>query len=521
MMLTQSEREYLLESMTALLDEYDYDYSEQALDDILDVWEGRKANLIEAFKKHPNYVDGKFMIAFNVDYERPLDENGAKAFWYWLERNAVVELRDKVPAEIIEQRKAEYCTCLPSDLFAFLANMYTIANRTITDETAAQINKMLPNIRAQGGQKTSRVINKICTYLGYDKADGYNREFARFADSLSPMKITRHTVLSLNPLDYLTMSFGNSWSSCHTIDKTNKRGMPNSYSGCYSSGTMSYMLDGASMVFYTVDTAYDGDDYWDQPKINRQMFHYCADKLVQGRLYPQDNDGCADLYTQNRIIVQEIIANIFDFPNLWKLESGTDAASRYIISEGTHYRDYRHYGNCTLSIIKGSDNEERFTVGANPICINCGDRHGHEDNISCCVSKYSCANCGCDIDEDDSYYVNGNHYCEDCVTFCEVCDNYELNDNVHWVESEDRYVCNGCLNEYYAYCIHCGEYYDKDDMTWIESEGRYVCGNCIGEYYFECDECEEYFRVRDKYTHNDKSMCEECYESAIDEEEAS
>ena len=90
MMLTQSEREYLLESMTALLDEYDYDYSEQALDDILDVWEGKKATLLEAFKKHPNYVDGKFMIAFNVDYERPLNESGAKAFWYWLERNAVV-----------------------------------------------------------------------------------------------------------------------------------------------------------------------------------------------------------------------------------------------------------------------------------------------------------------------------------------------------------------------------------------------------------------------------------------------
>ena len=522
MMITQSEREYLLKSMRELLDEYDYKYTDEALDKIICEWADKKGTLIEAFKKHPNYVDGKFMIAFNVDYERPLNADGAVVFWYWLERNAVVPMRHDLPVEVLEQRRKEQCTCLPSRLYTFLHDMYTIANRTISSETAAQINEMLPNIRAQGGQKTSRVINKICTYLGYDKADGYNREFAKFADSLNPMKITRHTVLSLNPLDYLTMSFGNSWSSCHTIDKTNKRHMPNSYSGCYSSGTISYMLDGASMVFYTVDSEYDSNEYWDQPKINRQMFHYCADKLVQGRLYPQDNDGCSDLYTANRVIVQEIIAKIFEFPNLWKLETGTSAADRYIISNGTHYRDYRNYGNCTLSIIKDSDNEEKFVVGSSPICVSCGDRHNHEDSICCCDEAHTCANCGCSIDEDDRYYVDGQYYCDECVTYCECCDRYELNDNTRWIESEDRYVCTSCLGEYYAYCYHCDEYHNTDNMTWVESEDRYVCDDCLDEYYFMCDDCEEYFRVRNKYTHNESSLCEKCYEKAIaDEEEAS
>ena len=164
----------------------------------------------------------------------------------------------------------------------------------------------------------------------------------------------------MNPLDYLTMSFGNSWASCHTIDKTNKRRMPNSYEGMYSSGTVSYMLDKPSMVFYTVDAAYEGKDFWHEPKINRQMFHWAEDKLVQGRLYPQDNDGNGGAYTPYREIVQKIMSEIFEFPNLWTVSKGTDAASKYVVSEGTHYRDYESYSNCTLSRPKGSENEEYF-----------------------------------------------------------------------------------------------------------------------------------------------------------------
>jgi hypothetical protein len=201
-------------------------------------------------------------------------------------------------------------------------------------------------------------MNKLFTYLGYNKHPDYNREFAKYADALNPLVIKRHTILSLNPLDYLTMSFGNSWASCHTIDKENKRNMPNSYQGQYSSGTMSYMLDATSMVFYTVDKSYEGIEYWTQPKINRQMFHYAEDKLVQGRLYPQDNDGCQNEYTGYRNLVQEIIAQVLEVPNLWSLKIGTNAAGRYIYTRGTHYADYCYYDNCSLSTLKGSENED-------------------------------------------------------------------------------------------------------------------------------------------------------------------
>lgn len=522
--LTMTERAYLLKSMQELLDEYDYDYQTSSLDDIIDEWATQKATLIEAFKKHPNYVDGKFLIAFDYNYERGLDTNVISRFSRYIDEVSSV-YEDLIPDDIKEQREAEGVRQLPIKLYDFLMIDLKkwIIGRTIDEETAKYIEKILPQVHPHAGEKSSRVINRICTYLGYHKHPDYNREFAKFADGLSPLKITRHTVLSINPLDYLTMSFGNSWASCHTIDKNNKRGMPNNYSGCYSSGTISYMLDGSSMVFYTVDSEYDGNDYWTQPKINRQMFHYGEDKLVQGRLYPQDNDGDGEAYTPYRNIVQNIMSVIFDFPNLWNLKKGISAASLYIQTKGTHYVDYAHYDNCSLSRIKDRENENTFVVGARPICINCGDRHDTAENINCCNVGTICDGCGRRIyDEDDECWVGDDCYCSECATWCDVCSSYHRNGDTHWVEHEDRYVCNNCLDRYYTYCECCLEYVDNDYATYVEDADGYVCDDCLSEYYEKCEKCGKYFRSSDMHKGEDGYYCDDCYvpEENEDEEEA-
>jgi hypothetical protein len=507
--------------MTKLLDEYDYEYTDSAIDEIIDEWATQKATLIEAFKKHPNYVDGKFLIAFDYDYERGLDTKVISRFSRYIDEVSSV-YEDLIPDDIKEQREAEGARQLPIKLYDFLMLDLKkwIIGRIIDEETAKYIEKILPQVHPHTGEKSSRVINRICTYLGYHKHPDYNREFAKFADGLSPITIKRHTVLSINPLDYLTMSFGNSWASCHTIDKANKRGMPNSYQGMYSSGTMSYMLDGSSMVFYTVDSEYEGNDYWTQPKINRQMFHYGEDKLVQGRLYPQDNDGDGEAYTPYRNIVQGIMSTIFDFPNLWNLKKGIDAASLYIQTKGTHYADYKNFANCSLSRIKYRENENMFIVGAEPICVNCGNRHLVSDNINCCSAGSICADCGRRIyDEDDEFWVNDQCYCRDCVTWCECCNEYYRNDDTTYIEDEDRYVCRYCRNDYYDYCEDCDSWYHRDNMWHIEGNDSWVCHNCRDDYYY-CSNCGEYFT--EDQVHEDKHgnyYCDYCYVPEDEEED--
>jgi hypothetical protein len=263
------------------------------------------------------------------------------------------------------------------------------------------------------------------------------------------------------------------------------------------------------MVFYTVDAKYDDDEYWTQPKIIRQMFHYGEDKLVQARLYPQDNDGNNDVYKPYRELVQEIIATIFNFPNLW-ITKGYDSIHSYTLSYGTHYKDYEHFSYCRISKIKGRENENRMVIGASPICIECGERHDYESNINCCTgSGEYCYDCGCRISEDEVIWIDGDPYCRDCVSYCDYCNEYHRGDSTY-IESDGISVCDWCLSEYYVWCENCDEYHHIDNSTYVESLGRYVCDDCLDEYV-KCEFCGEYFE-EDEITvnGNEENVCNDC-----------
>lgn len=512
--ITETERNYLLSSMTNLLRTYDYNPTDEALNKIIDKWATEKANLITAFKRHPNYLPGQFMIAFSTDYERCINPNTLDSFREYIMSLVRSSVRKAaLPEEIILQASREGCSYLPDRLYRFLDTLYNVQSRNIDDDIATQINEMLPNIHAHDGEKTSRVMNRIFTYLNYTQDSEYNREFAKYADALSPMTIKRHTVLSLNPLDYLTMSFGNSWSSCHTIDTENKRDMPDGYEGMHASGTMSYMLDPSSMVFYTVDSSYDGIEFWNEPKINRQMFHYGEDKLVQGRLYPQDNDSGAPEYKTYRMLVQEIMATIFDFPNLWNTTRGTDEASAYILSRGTHYHDYNNFDNCTLSRRTEKLNDNSFVVGSNPLCIHCGEEHTIHDNLDCCDAhrgQKKCAHCGEWHDNDDMHEIDGEWFCEYCCIQCRCCGK--------WVRSELTYVndygkvCDECLaGENFIKCADCGEVYFKPYA--FKYEDKFICNECFRRYYTKCQVCGKVIRkMLAKTFPGGATACKTCFD---------
>ena len=186
------------------------------------------------------------------------------------------------------------------------------------------------------------------------------------------------------------MSFGNSWTSCHSIDKKNVRNRDKRSNGEYSSGTESYMLDGTSMVFYTVDAEYNGNHLELQDKINRNMFHFYDGNLIQGRVYPQSCDSGSDnLYDDIRNVVQKVIADILEVPNLWNLNRGYSWCKSASNSHGTHYTDYNRFDTCTLSTLQDHTkfNFRRVNIGHNPICPHCGDTHDNRYNIECYYCK--------------------------------------------------------------------------------------------------------------------------------------
>ena len=526
-MITSEERRLLVQQMKDLLYDYDYSYNVYALEKIVDKWAENKANLIEAFKKHPNYLEGKFMIAFDADFDREISNGQSVTFRNWL-LTIYDDIKDNFPTEVIEGIKEsnvrwrersfvsnenENPYKFPHFLDDFIWSLEHFAKRTLDEDVARKLDAAIPNAHIHANEKTSRAVNKICTYLGFAKHPNYNKEFAKYADSLSPLKIKRHTILSINPLDYLLMSNGNSWSSCHGIDDDG---------GCYSSGTISYMLDRTSMVFYTVDSSYNGNEYYNERKITRQMYHYAEEKLIQGRLYPQSNDLAGrDPYDEYRAIVQKIVSELFGFHNRWKLTRGTNAISNYTYSSGTHYRDYRHFDQCTISRVRDSENENAIYIGHEPICIECGSYHDVEESINCCNvnGRYTCECCGARIDEDDVCWVGDDAYCDGCATYCDCCGEYAHNEDVTWIESERRYVCDHCRDNYYFYCDECGEWENKDDMYYIESENIYVCHYCRHNEFERCNECGELFRNADIEMYDSDWYCTNCLEDIKAEEE--
>ena len=545
--ITEEERKEILDNMEKLLEEYDYTYTERALNKIIDTWAEDKAGLIALFKKHPNYIDGKFMIAFDKDYSRDVDPHGVKMFVKWINshKSEFIKNLNEEPKEIAqkdrERRIQQYmdvfgCTFDYAESRVVLNfpeyackmfDTYFLSKTFLGEGSLEVLNKISPNLRFSEGMKMSRAVNKVCTWLGINKHPEYNKEFAKFADAINPLKIVRHTIISINPIDYLTMSFGNSWASCHTIDKKNTRGMDNSYEGMYSSGTVSYMLDGVSMVFYTVDASYNGNEYFFQDKINRNMFHYGNDKLIQGRVYPQCNDdGGNGIYKDFREIVQSVMAECLGIPNLWITKHGTSEIYPWVESYGTHYCDYTSFDQCCISRPKGIENEELVKIGHNPICIECGYEHSVENCINCCRSNNTicCAACGEVIDEDEAWYISGDYYCCDCSYTCECCDERVVRDDITFVYNRSGWeigVCEECRDEYYEYCEHCGDYYQRDCMNWVESEREYVCDNCFENEFGTCDACGE-IHLMDNLHYDEETgdnYCNYCYEELLEERE--
>lgn len=388
-------------------------------------------------------------------------------------------------------KKVKYC----------LTKLWENPTQFINKETEEYINAYLPKFKAKEGQKTSRVINKLCGMLGLDKVtnaklkewhmayDGqednkniYNWKFSDCAAACNPLDMQKHIFISVDPIDFLSMSWGTNWSSCHSIDKDNKHGYKNDYRGCYSTGTLSYMLDKVSVVFYILgkDAVKEAEESGEPVprKEMRQMFHIGKEKFIQGRLYPYDQTDRGrsaepEDYIQYREIMQSLLSELWGVPNLWTNKRGTGACDSETISNGTHYTDYTHYSNCNVSYLKEYSGTGFIEIGHDPICPKCGDTHSGEENC----------------------------FCADCLEEGEWCEYHQRYENEDMTEVHGYgYVCNDALEEEddFVQCAHCGDWYyiggyndngvrsERDDLWFCDT----YCAERHGYYYIS--ECEDY-----------------------------
>lgn len=330
---------------------------------------------------------------------------------------------------LIDRNSSKYCMCW-DDYFVsnedypkytaardFIKNLKKISSDRLSEKEAEDFNKIaaplfnrmshkghMLDFGAREGMKISSIVLKFFKKFDLDKVEeweekngrkvnwGWSRRFGDFCTAIKPVVQKRKFVLSLNPADYLTASFGHGWGSCHTIDYLNIREADHTYSGMYRSGGVSYMGDPSTVVTYLLDPSYNGKEYWLEDKLTRTLFHVGENKFCQGRTYPDNRDVDDDTSTAGQIrnifygIMEDIIRELKgkDFKVEWRHILGTSVCGDHMNGFGTNYRDPFEYEDCGISTIVGHPSDKKIVFGSDPVCPVCGRKHSHSGNITCC-----------------------------------------------------------------------------------------------------------------------------------------
>ena len=392
----------LVKDMMELLSAYGHRNTEHGVCTVLDEYFTKKEPLIKMFITSNHYIGG-MRIAVQKGFERDInrssvytfcsnfpnaigadkillcykDEDGKKITDYMNTGCKKTNLIDANPAQMseiknkIKRFNLEYGATVDSykKYMEFFWYMGFFENRP---ENVVSSDVTDKGVELKKGTKMSRAFNKVCAHYGIDKAKDYNKLFAQYADLVNTSVRNLYFVISLNPLDYITMSNGNSWTSCH---RTNGSG---GYGAMCASGCMSYMLDNVSIITYVVDNI--TEPIHNIGKIYRQMYYYNDSFFIQSRLYPQGNDGATNLYEKFRGMVQEEFSELLNLDtDEWTYHLGPQKVQELSKNIGHHYNDAGSNRQCGIFYPKEKKSKitpyNRMVIGAKSLCCYCGKPH--------------------------------------------------------------------------------------------------------------------------------------------------
>ena len=484
--------------------EIDGSYTTDGVRKNVQTWWDSKQNLLNIFRKHPLWNEEAKAIIFTNDEIRKADYN--KAY------DMLIKLEDYVRCRLSLASNSVWL------LDCFLDAFYYYKDVTISEDFINEFNNRASDRRLEiprsvksnlrVGVRISRFCNIVFKNLvddngkevdatklvdEHERGDrsykSYDKIFAKFADLLTDLVIKKITVMSLNFNDFMTMSNGNSWSSCHFI---NSHGIfhedaEDSYRGLYKQGCLSYALDGASFIFYTLPNTYEGNEYYKQPKLTRMCCQYKDGVIVTGKCYPNNEDDLINSYRQT---IQKIISECVGFANLWTFSRKIDRISTFVKTayNAAHYEDYLYsHQKPTISIHKPLEIDDidnmQFDIGHESYCLHCGrtlDSSDH-DWLQCGDHrrKRICSRCGRVIEDYENLFeVDGEVYCEDCVFYCDYYGEWMSIDrgmNTLETESGTITVCNDAM-VYFKKCSKCGKWFRRRRMVFFN--GEYYCKSC-------------------------------------------
>lgn len=285
---------------------------------------------------------------------------------------------------------------------------------------------------------TDEVILKFVSFVKNKFIGG---EIASLISSTGFKSLEPYTlVLSINPIDFYTMSLGTSWGSCMEPG------------GDYDSGSLPYATGPDTMIAYLVSNE-KGEDLKSSPsnwehKTWRQITYLTKEGFIIGqRPYPGDRKnveyGIASFINKQLGLGLDISA-----------EGAHDEENFFINNTGieTGYIDFLHGNNLTTIFGDLGKLEKRFSY-----------KEGYELNIHAQRTAF-CFECG----SETSYLIEHGCTCEDCgdIDFCpcEFCrDRFHADCEGVYVEGYGS-VCDNCLNsDSFVYSEFKSEFIHKED----------------------------------------------------------
>ena len=367
--LSEAELKPIVDTMESVFEETDYNYTDEAVTKMAKKWAQNKSKLANILRKADGWDEKNLCVVRDITVKQGGAGRAKEAY-----QTLIYDL---------------YCCapdCTPSA--RLLAAMYS-EDSLLSDARSGALSQrgrewLVANLEERGfnvkfslnvGAKFSRVMNAVLRAVieqGHIACPDYEKWFAAFSDGVKIKPEKLKFVLSIHPADYMRMSFGNSWESCHKLGR-----------GCYQAGTLSYMLDTCSMVGFVVKPECK-DEYWTEGKIFRQMFMYNGAEMLKSRLYPDYSTNDAIYGTA----FADCVAKILDIPSDW--EKVNSALTTMAQGKGSAaYPDFTYSYYNTWSLVNPKYRaDDAFIVkttpiGEPPMCPVCGKEHRTKNTCYC------------------------------------------------------------------------------------------------------------------------------------------
>lgn len=302
------------------------------------------------------------------------------------------------------------------------------------------------------GQKIIKTIQKVLNFYGYDMSNGLFEEFRNKVSNITTSSnIKSNLVLSIHPIDYMTMSDNNcGWSSCMSW-KDN---------GMYSDGTIEMMNSNMVIVAYLEsDNPFIVNNHIIPNKSWRMLLYVHKNILVAGKSYPYynselDKKVLEELYKLvNKNLKWDYKYKEQEYKDLYSyLPNEEDQINIHwvskkqivIVTGNAMYNDLLEDKDSVYFCYRNIPKKGMvINASGKNTCLICGLQHyGTTSKKICnsCKENYSCYNCD-NVDSskkhfeisvvDDNYRVYRERICEHCI------------DEYRWIPVNDIAVKKG------------------------------------------------------------------------------